>query len=86
MGNLDGKSKMLNFSYFPGPSFQRSPARFGPRVRGQGQRPSPHGHQREGRPLRGATPGLQAGLRQGELRLKATEPSLRKVSIRIICL
>ena len=65
---------------FAGSSFQRPPPRARPRVRGQGERPAPDGHQRQGRPLPRPQPGLQARLRQGQLRLQAAKSRLRKVS------
>ena len=63
-----------------GSSLERSTARPRPGVRHQGQRPSPDGHQRQGRPLPGPPTRVEAGQRQGQLRLQAAQPHLRKVS------
>ena len=65
---------------FPtGSALQRPPARPRASVRGQGQRPAPHGHQRQGRPLPRPPAGTQASLGQGELRLQAAQPRLWQV-------
>ena len=69
-----------------GSSLERSTARPRPGVRHQGQRPSPDGHQRQGRPLPRPPAGLEARQRQGQLRLQAAQSHLWKVSWPVVIL
>ena len=64
-----------------GPPQQRADPGACARLRGEGQRPPPHGHQREGRPLSRPPPRLQEDFWQGELCLQTTQPCVWKVSL-----
>ena len=86
------KNKLVNFGFpvhlcslcwrkpVAGSSQQRANPSACAGLRGEGQRPPPHGHQREGRPLPRPSPWIQEDFGQGELCLQATQPRVWKVS------
>ena len=78
--DLQQVSNIRASAFYLGPAIQRPTSRSGSGLRHQGQRPSPDGHQRQGRSLPGPPARVEAGQRQGQLRLQAAQPHLRKVS------